>query len=314
MRFIFLMVTCILSSNVLASTVGVPKLNLAFWNDNISILWDNNCYNYSTNRVTNNFAQPGEASGEMYSELSCKDVLLAATKDLGLTQVPHFKFKDKNEDTLIALVVAPGYDFHWYRRDANDLWSHKPGSTVAKTKDESNKLITDPETADRGRYTDFCGYFKITNNLQDESEQNAGYVRIGNMLELPELAENNAVLSPHQALSEVEMLIYSGRRNPKIPLADFIAASADSSIIQKVVRRLDGATMGVADTEIHAGLGYSGILIHDHQGLMFPKGTSVHVKGNKIIAYSRNTSVAIHDDAILDFELLLKSYFSVRHR
>lgn len=315
MRLIFLMFTLLFSSGVLASSVGVPKLNLSFWNDDTSILWNNNCYNYSTNRVTNSFAQPGEASGEMYSDLSCEDVLLAAGKDLGLTHVPHFKFKDKNDDTLIALVVAPGYDFHWYRRDANNLWSHKPGSTPATTKDESDQLITDPETADRGYYTDFCGYFKVTNNLYHESEQDAGYVRIGDMLDLPALTDSNGDgVGVRQSLSEVEILIYSGRTNPKVPLEAFIASAVNSSILQKVAQRLEAATAGVVDTVIPSRLGYNGLLIHDRQGLMFPKGTSVHVKGSQMVAYSRGKQVAIHDEAIVDLESQLKSYFLVNKK
>ncbi len=61
----------------------------------------------------------------------------------------------------VALVVAPGYDFHWYRLDDNGLWSHKPGGTQATNLDKSNNLITDPRTANRGPYTDFCGFFCV---------------------------------------------------------------------------------------------------------------------------------------------------------
>jgi hypothetical protein len=41
------------------------------------------------------------------------------------------------------------------------LWSHKPGTDVARDTDESGNLITDPETADRGIYKYVCGYFSI---------------------------------------------------------------------------------------------------------------------------------------------------------
>ena len=40
-------------------------------------------------------------------------------------------------------------DWHFYRRDADGYWSHKPGGTNATKYDDSGKLITDPIFADR---------------------------------------------------------------------------------------------------------------------------------------------------------------------
>ena len=63
---------------------------------------------------------------------------------------------------IVALVVAeePGFkDYHWYRRDSNGMWSHKPGSTPARNTDNSGLLISSPETCDRRPYRIFCGYF-----------------------------------------------------------------------------------------------------------------------------------------------------------
>jgi hypothetical protein len=54
-------------------------------------------------------------------------------------------------------------DFHWYRQDDNQMWSHKPGSTKATNLDASGNPILDPRTADRSSgnidYADFCGCF-----------------------------------------------------------------------------------------------------------------------------------------------------------
>ena len=38
------------------------------------------------------------------------------------------------------------------------MWTHKPGGTPATNLDNSGNPISNPETADRGGYTDFCGY------------------------------------------------------------------------------------------------------------------------------------------------------------
>ena len=58
----------------------------------------------------------------------------------------------------VALVIWPNVDFHWYRQDKIGCWSHKPGSTAVTNKDNSGNPITDPKTANRGGYTQFCSY------------------------------------------------------------------------------------------------------------------------------------------------------------
>jgi hypothetical protein len=59
----------------------------------------------------------------------------------------------------MALVIDPGWDYHWYRHQRGGFWGHKPGGTAARNLDNSNVLIVNPETCNRGGYTDFCGYF-----------------------------------------------------------------------------------------------------------------------------------------------------------
>jgi hypothetical protein len=69
----------------------------------------------------------------------------------------------------VALYVRPSSsetiaDYHWYRQDADGLWSHKIGPTAAKQVDESSpgNLIVAPDTANRGGYSIFVGYFAIS--------------------------------------------------------------------------------------------------------------------------------------------------------
>ena len=65
----------------------------------------------------------------------------------------------------VALVIAPGDDYHWYRQDSDGTWSHKPGNTPATNLDASGNPITNPETANRNNgshdYSVFCGYFYV---------------------------------------------------------------------------------------------------------------------------------------------------------
>lgn len=133
------------------------KFNPGFWNDP-NVIGRNNCYNYASNWRTNTFAQPGKGAGQMYTLLTCAEVTRAALAD-GL----HRRF-DCFPDTekprpLMALVVAPGNDYHWYRLQQEPFWGHKPGGTAARNTDNRGVVITNPETCDRGPYTEFCGYF-----------------------------------------------------------------------------------------------------------------------------------------------------------
>lgn len=120
----------------------------------------NNCYNYASNYRTNSFAQPGRAAGAMYSSLTCASVRAAAVAD-ELLDSPGADNKCPAEGHLVALVVWPNGDFHWYRKGRDGTWSHKPGSTAVTNLDNSGNPITDPRTADRGPYTDFCTFMVV---------------------------------------------------------------------------------------------------------------------------------------------------------
>lgn len=128
--------------------------NPSAWNSAPTV-YMNNCYNYGMNKQTNTFAQPGRAHGKMYTALTCADVGTAASQD-GCTTTC------KAASHRVALVVWPGWDFHWYRKHSNGFWAHKPGSTPARNTDNSNRVINGtsltPANCDRGPYSAFCGY------------------------------------------------------------------------------------------------------------------------------------------------------------
>jgi len=134
-----------------------PLYEPAWWNDAGQRQFNNNCYNYATNYRTDTFAQPGLASGAEYTQLSCASVRPAAVAD-DLIARPLANNRCPGEGHLVALVIAPGIDFHWYRKGRNGYWSHKPGSTPVVHVDNSNHLIPDPRTANRGMYTQFCTF------------------------------------------------------------------------------------------------------------------------------------------------------------
>jgi len=146
--------------------------------------YENNCYNYATNYRTDTFGQPGraagttyqvlgpalwgqalaagalQAAGAMYKALTCPEVLKAAILD-DLVLSPTQENECPEEGHLVALVIAPGYDFHWYRRGRDGYWTHKPGGTPVTNVDNSGVVIVDPRTANRGPYTDFCKFLVV---------------------------------------------------------------------------------------------------------------------------------------------------------
>jgi hypothetical protein len=133
------------------------KFNPGFWNTP-AVQPHNNCYNYASNFRTDTFAQPGKGAGSQYTALTCPEVSRAALADGCHKRFDCFPDAEKPR-WLMAMVVAPGYDYHWYRLQQEGFWGHKPGATAARNVDNSGEVIMNPETCARAPYTNFCGYF-----------------------------------------------------------------------------------------------------------------------------------------------------------
>lgn len=143
----------------------------------------NNCYAYALNNQvypgTNEIwfkQQPGQYSNTNYHPLTKAILKNAVTQDFAkynkdygtnliFKEVGKYSFVPKGS-YKVALVSFSG-DYHWYRQDADGYWSHKPGRTAVRRTDNSGNLIIDPETCDRGLYTNFLGFYAVTpwNNL-----------------------------------------------------------------------------------------------------------------------------------------------------
>lgn len=136
-----------------------PRYEPGVWNDQNGIQLNNNCYNYACDLRTGTFAQPGTGSGSPFANTDCADISQAAVADGLLATDCDGDCGANGCCHQVALVIWPGVDFHWYRRDIDGTWSHKPGSTAARNVDHAGQIINDPRTAARGPYTDFCGCF-----------------------------------------------------------------------------------------------------------------------------------------------------------
>jgi hypothetical protein len=91
------------------------RFNPDFWNVDPYVRANNNCYNYGRNWKTNTFAQPGRHSGATASSMSCSAVKTAAMND-GLVERCDCLPQSEYPRRLMALVIAPGIDYHWYRK------------------------------------------------------------------------------------------------------------------------------------------------------------------------------------------------------
>jgi hypothetical protein len=151
-----------------------PEPDLAWWNDadedgllctGSTGSWrcqcNNNCYNYATNIRTDTFAQPGRGSGRQIGAMDCNSLRQAAFYD-NVMDAPYADNRCVPGNALIAGVIWPNRDFHWYRKNQDGYWTHKPGQTRATSYDNSGHLIADPRTCDRGAYTEFCGFMVVT--------------------------------------------------------------------------------------------------------------------------------------------------------
>ena len=117
----------------------------------------NNCYAYACDdfndwrRGSDDFPQPGNTAGyttPLQSQISA-DLLRSRAEADGLILV---KSGSENDPAPIgfykvALVVAPGLDYHWYRQDPDGYWSHKLGEYPIMVADSDGNPITDPRTA-----------------------------------------------------------------------------------------------------------------------------------------------------------------------
>lgn len=141
----------------------LPVFNPAAWNDNGPIQLNNNCYNYGCDIPTGTYAQPGLAHGITLgpSDMACPPVTAGATAD-GLVPVGCGEGCGCSRCWhQVALVIWPGRDYHWYRKDRDGRWSHKMGWTAATNLDNAGNVISDPQTADRGNYSVYCGCFCV---------------------------------------------------------------------------------------------------------------------------------------------------------
>jgi hypothetical protein len=150
-----------------------PKYEPYRWNDNPNIKDTHNCYSYAINQIVSNrkglsqpgyFAQFKNISNKEYRD--CKNFYKRLKKDSPSMYLTSFDKKCKKGYSKAFIALANksyNTDYHFYRQDSNQLWSHKPGSTNVVNIDASKKLIKNPYLANRhyenNNYETPCFFF-----------------------------------------------------------------------------------------------------------------------------------------------------------
>lgn len=138
--------------------------NFSFWNG--ARRRTNNCYNYAANFASNTFAQPGRRGGKRFTALTVPAIKAAMRRDGWVSACSGGNLR-------VALVIWPGWDYHFYRRNLNanlkSRWCHKPGRTRARNRDNSGKVIVNPRGCDRGNYTVWGGGHMFSDGVRSRN-------------------------------------------------------------------------------------------------------------------------------------------------
>ena len=183
-----------------------PKFEPEKWNDNIFIRKSHNCYAYALNMIDNKKVKECKEKIENNKKF-CK----RPQQGLEYGYLDDLKIINYNSSMLINRIksdnplikktklenkIEDGYykiclflchiedkhhqninDFHFYRQDNNGFWSHKYGWRKATNKDKNNKLIINPEFAQKlyadNKYKyELVGYFKVPNESKYKKMSN----------------------------------------------------------------------------------------------------------------------------------------------
>jgi len=163
-----------LAASLLPTGGGEPVYNYSYWEQNKLYA---NCYIYAMDVITSTVggANPGhygggEITAETLSKSNVASLIYTAIENDGpyLGNGRSIRTATKNttpgsDEYKIAIVVAPGQDYHFYVQNSDGYWSHKPGTSSCTRYDASGNLITDPQAANRNysyaNYSTFCGYY-----------------------------------------------------------------------------------------------------------------------------------------------------------
>jgi hypothetical protein len=154
-----------------------PKYNPNYWNNNKNIKNNNNCYSYSVNNKNHKFGKPQPGYFARFNHIQnnqykCAYFFKRILNDIPSVYLTSFKQKCKNGFHKAFFAIDSNkneHDYHFYRQDNNQLWSHKPGTTNVINYDADYKIIQNPLKANRNyksyNYDKPCFFFCVNNKF-----------------------------------------------------------------------------------------------------------------------------------------------------
>ena len=166
-------------------TSGYEKSAMFSLFNSSTYIENTNCYAYAlgyyVNPITGNMfgfkgIDPGELDGK--SAISMSDLedpslakaliinAVAADCEYFDGDIAEIGAEDQPREGYykVALFLAPGYDYHWYREVPNGQWTHKPSINSARYTDFAGNTIFNPTESNlegEYNYTTFLGWFEI---------------------------------------------------------------------------------------------------------------------------------------------------------
>ena len=152
------------------------KANDKIW-ERKEIIGYNNCYAYAFTDIDANRKskpQPGfktNIAPLQKDKYTCSALIERVLKDhpnaTYLGTDPEIAHRDCGcSRHMVYLAIdneGENKDYHFYRRNADRLWTHKPGSLEVLHVDSAGKIITNPvyanRTYDKFDYNKSCGFF-----------------------------------------------------------------------------------------------------------------------------------------------------------
>ncbi len=154
-----------------------PSYNPNYWNNNKNIKNNNNCYSYSVNYKNHKFGKPQPGYFSKFNHIQnnqykCVSFFKRILNDIPSVYLTSFKQKCKKGFHKAFFAIDSNkneHDYHFYRQDNNQLWSHKPGTTNVINYDAQYKIIKNPLKANRNyihyNYDKPCFFFCINNKF-----------------------------------------------------------------------------------------------------------------------------------------------------
>jgi hypothetical protein len=131
------------------------EYNPNLYNEHNNIRESHNCYSYALGKIVPGLqskAQPGYASGFDHisnNEYDCKAFRKRLKKDSPGSYLETFDEPCLPGFYKIFLALDPGNDYHWWRQNKDQYWSHKPGASKVIDTDAKGEKIKNPLLSDR---------------------------------------------------------------------------------------------------------------------------------------------------------------------